>query len=495
MSCADFWRQELAARLQGATFIAPGQVDGATRCNREGCGELVRRDTQCCLRGHHQSGGADVLGRAAPEFQALDCVVRTLPSPIRALASMRALMQGDVGENWPARMEQALAALAGEPDLDSDPRIQAARAFVTDWRRARGEEPRPGRDALRRWRNLPPSNLAEVQAENRAEARWEKQRRERPDSPAIVEELPEEGCFRVGRYQVDLKARTCTCRRGGPQDERPRCVHLLAAKHHSFSGDPADYEHATALHYLEDYLHLDKPPADAAATLTDGDLHWLGRHTFSARVCREHPEAVRAGAVRLALVLEALKADPEQNSVRSLGLYVLTTWLRQIGESDAADQAAAERLALDRQTRQRYVQAATRVAVTGTFRRKDEPEWLENDDWREGRWSISLDRNYHCEGHYGPEQTVHLGGINVSVDDHLGGMIENQAHATVAGAGDLDATITGLIQKVEQMCPHEHVAELGGEERRQAVGRQLFPMEHVWRCRDCGRVTIVDTSD
>jgi len=55
MSCKGNW-EETANDLEAAARTAPGQVDGALRCNHEGCDKLVLRNKGVCLAGHAQEG-------------------------------------------------------------------------------------------------------------------------------------------------------------------------------------------------------------------------------------------------------------------------------------------------------------------------------------------------------------------------------------------------------------------------------------------------------
>jgi len=76
MSCKDFWAQEMAGRLQNASRIAAGQVDGAQRCTREGCDALINRATGRCVRGHAQQGRGLTQPLAMPIVEALACYNR-----------------------------------------------------------------------------------------------------------------------------------------------------------------------------------------------------------------------------------------------------------------------------------------------------------------------------------------------------------------------------------------------------------------------------------
>jgi len=52
MSCKDFWDKQVAGRLEEATRIARGQVDGAARCAYPGCGLPINLSTGVCPVGH-----------------------------------------------------------------------------------------------------------------------------------------------------------------------------------------------------------------------------------------------------------------------------------------------------------------------------------------------------------------------------------------------------------------------------------------------------------
>jgi len=492
MSCSEFWKQELAGRLQGATFIAPGQVDGAVRCNREGCSELVRRDTQCCLRGHSQAGG-DAGRGVQTEFQALGCVIGTLPPIVQALAPLRQVLadQEEPAADWPVRMEQALAVVAGEPLLDGDPRVQAARAFVTDWRRARGEEPRPEHDVLERWKIIPYLTRDEQSYLTRVTRDDERRRKRRkvPPPPEQIEQLAGEGKFRVGEHTVDLNAHTCTCCQHvapGPQAQGHRCIHMLKVSDHMRRGGPGP----VASSRLDEWLHFAWPLPAAAAKVKE-DLDSLAQHV-SAEDYAAHPEWVRAAAVRLALLVAEMQGQPEQAGARSQALHVLETCLRGVGETEAADRAAAERTALDLQTRHERVRAFATAPFGGKYPSGQVPPWPRPDSWMEGPYKVHIYPNRHYEdaGH-----TVVCEGAVVEVYDTFRGKGWNRAGIGVSSAAEItDEAIVALEQEVGAMCPHTHMDEVTPTAEL-LEGRRLYAMEHLWRCPDCGLVRIVDSSD
>lgn len=53
MVCKDKWAQWVQD-MEGITGVAAASVDGALRCIRPECGQLVRKDTRYCLAGHSQ---------------------------------------------------------------------------------------------------------------------------------------------------------------------------------------------------------------------------------------------------------------------------------------------------------------------------------------------------------------------------------------------------------------------------------------------------------
>jgi len=54
MSCKEYWAAQIAGPLAGESRVAPGQVDGAQRCDHAGCDALVNRASNRCVKGHTQ---------------------------------------------------------------------------------------------------------------------------------------------------------------------------------------------------------------------------------------------------------------------------------------------------------------------------------------------------------------------------------------------------------------------------------------------------------
>jgi len=139
MSCKDFWAKEVASRLAASARIAPGQVDGAQRCDHAGCTELVNRALQRCVKGHVQ-GGDQKQARYPAELRGLLClleeVVAQKPMPL-SQAALDAVLFVD-GDGYPydgaeayqrgcAHIEKVMAVIRAQGEgWQDDPRMQAA---------------------------------------------------------------------------------------------------------------------------------------------------------------------------------------------------------------------------------------------------------------------------------------------------------------------------------------------------------------------------------
>jgi|GEM_PF-547321 len=102
MSCKGNWEQT-ANELESAARVSAGQVDGALRCDHDGCDRLVVRNKNTCLAGHVQGARqqpAGVVALPAELNEALRC----------------------------AAEEYRRGALGGE--WEEDPRVRAAAAYV-----------------------------------------------------------------------------------------------------------------------------------------------------------------------------------------------------------------------------------------------------------------------------------------------------------------------------------------------------------------------------
>jgi len=143
MSCRSGW-EEIARQLEAGSRTAPGQADGALRCNHAGCTQLVLRDKGVCLAGHAQDSAAPAAEAGYPvEIEALLCLgdegkaAGLLSSwAEEELSDLRvALRRAESGERSYGRMVRSMAAMyeallnAGVP-LDTDPRGQVAGAFL-----------------------------------------------------------------------------------------------------------------------------------------------------------------------------------------------------------------------------------------------------------------------------------------------------------------------------------------------------------------------------
>jgi len=171
MSCKDSWEKEMAGRLQNASRIAAGQVDGGQRCTRPGCDALVNRATGLCVKGHRQ----DVTAAGYPrELDALLCVAEELQAQgrlseedegtVAVVQDFRSMAQdGDAGTgddvaeqgsasvldllNLVERMEHELDPAASAA-LHDDARTRAGRDFLqaavlAELKRALGEGREP----------------------------------------------------------------------------------------------------------------------------------------------------------------------------------------------------------------------------------------------------------------------------------------------------------------------------------------------------------------
>jgi len=151
MSCKDFWEKEMAGRLQDASKVAPGQVDGAQRCVVPGCNELVQQNTQRCVKGHVQ-GRRPAPDRARMLVDALRCYVeerlRAQAGGIAAVSSPMSLTAAGIAfacyardheqPGWKRTGVQTMLRIAereaaqSPPGTPPDPRVQAAQQYLAD---------------------------------------------------------------------------------------------------------------------------------------------------------------------------------------------------------------------------------------------------------------------------------------------------------------------------------------------------------------------------
>jgi len=166
MSCKGNWEQ-IAAEMESAAKVAPGQVDGALRCNHAGCDKLVLRNKGVCLAGHTQEGAAAPVAESfAGELgDALLCLVREVgekrlftdgeedPRMQEARSILEIL---GCREAAPQAVDLILEVMhdRAEGEWEDDPRLRAARAYIAERQRSAGGSPKVqwhGQELSLRW--------------------------------------------------------------------------------------------------------------------------------------------------------------------------------------------------------------------------------------------------------------------------------------------------------------------------------------------------------
>jgi len=181
MSCKEFWAEEIAARLATACKVAPSQVDGAQRCDREGCDAFVNRAVNRCVKGHVQGTtapaeprpmGLELAGMLC-FWEESDHYERLSGEGLRKIAAMRELLktvgkgQSSAGAPGEREVRAAVDELMSMVDdlenrvspeeldaLGADPRVQAAQQFLAQRAKAEGAEPPEDATSGQPWADL-----------------------------------------------------------------------------------------------------------------------------------------------------------------------------------------------------------------------------------------------------------------------------------------------------------------------------------------------------